>query len=277
MSLRFSVLASGSSGNAFYIESDKARLLVDVGLSGKQMDKLFQEVDVDPNGIDGILVTHEHSDHIKGLGVLARKYNLPIYANNKTWLKMDGTLGKLAPEQKFEFSTDSVKTFGDIDVQSFAVSHDAADPMFFSFHQGDEQVALVTDLGYVSDKIKQLIKGANAFVFESNHDINMLQMGHYPWSVKRRILGDYGHVSNEDCGLALSDVITHHTERVYLAHLSKDNNMKDLARMSVDHILRERGIVMDLHDTDPNQATPLYEVKKSEQLVDAWNNEIVHE
>lgn len=277
MSLRFSVLASGSSGNAFYIESDKARLLVDVGLSGKQMDKLFQEVDVDPNGIDGILVTHEHSDHIKGLGVLARKYNLPIYANNKTWLKMDGTLGKLAPEQKFEFSTDSVKIFGDIDVQSFAVSHDAADPMFFSFHQGDEQVALVTDLGYVSDKIKQLIKGANAFVFESNHDINMLQMGHYPWSVKRRILGDYGHVSNEDCGLALSDVITHHTERVYLAHLSKDNNMKDLARMSVDHILRERGIVMDLHDTDPNQATPLYEVKKSEQLVDAWNNEIVHE
>ena len=176
MSLRFSVLASGSSGNAFYIESDKARLLVDVGLSGKQMDKLFQEVHVDPNGIDCILVTHEHSDHIKGLGVLARKYNLPIYANNKTWLKMDGTLGKLASEQKFEFSTDSVKTFGDIDVQSFAVSHDAADPMFFTFHQGDEQVALVTDLGYVSDKIKQLIKGANAFVFESNHDINMLQM-----------------------------------------------------------------------------------------------------
>lgn len=271
MSLRFSVLASGSSGNAFYIESDKARLLVDVGLSGKQMDKLFQEVDVDPNGIDGILVTHEHTDHIKGLGVLARKYNLPIYANSKTWRKMDGTLGKLTPEQKFEFNTDSVKTFADIDVQSFAVSHDAADPMFFTFHQGDEQVALVTDLGYVSDKIKQLIKGANAFVFESNHDINMLQMGHYPWSVKRRILGDYGHISNEDCGLALSEVITHNTERIYLAHLSKDNNMKDLARMSVDQILRERGIVMDLHDTDPNQATPLYEVKNSKQLVDACN------
>lgn len=266
MSLRFSVLASGSSGNAFYIESEKARILVDVGLSGKQMDKLFYQAQVDPTEIDGILVTHEHSDHIKGLGVLARKYKLPIYANEKTWRKMDGSIGKILTEQKFIFDTDSVQTFGDMDIQSFAVSHDAVDPMFFTFHHGDQQVALVTDLGYVSDKIKQTIKGANAFIFESNHDINMLQMGHYPWSVKRRILGDYGHVSNEDCALALSEVITEQTERVYLAHLSKDNNMKDLARMSVDQILRERGITMDLHDTDPASATPLYELKQKEQV-----------
>lgn len=262
MSLKFSVLASGSTGNAFYIETDQARLLVDAGLSGKQMDKLFNQVQVDPRGIDGILVTHEHSDHIKGLGILARKYDLPIFANEKTWHKMESSLGKLTGEQKFHFEANTVKTFADIDVESFSVSHDAVDPMFFVFHHGNQKVSLVTDLGYVSDKIKKTIEGSNAFIFEANHDINMLQMGHYPWSVKRRILGDYGHVSNEDCGLALTDVITNETERVYLAHLSKDNNMKDLARMSVDQILTERGIQMDLCDTDPDQATPLYELNQ---------------
>src|SRR5699024_10131373 len=103
-------------------------------------------------------------------------------------------------------------------------------------------------------------ENADAYIFEANHDISMLQMGHYPWSVKRRILGDSGHVSNEDCGLALSDIISNNTRRVYLAHLSKDNNMKELARMSVNQVLQERGIQMDLLDTDPNSQTPLFEV-----------------
>lgn len=258
--MRFSVLASGSTGNAFYIATDKTKLLVDAGLSGKQMDKLFAQIHADPKELDGILVTHEHSDHIKGLGIIARKYNLPIYANHKTWKTMDKNLGKLTNEQKFHFEANHVKTFGDIDVESFSVSHDAVDPMFFTFHHNGQKVALVTDLGYVSERIKKTIEGADAFVFEANHDVSMLQMGGYPWNVKRRILGDYGHVSNEDCGLALSDVITDNTKRVYLAHLSKDNNMKELAKMSVDQVLKERDIQMSLHDTDPTSATPLYEV-----------------
>lgn len=262
MTLRFSVLASGSSGNAFYIESNEKSLLVDVGLSGKQMDRIFQEAQVDPTALSGILVTHEHSDHIKGLGILARKYNLPIYANERTWSAMEGKLGKLTTDQKFHFGVDEVQSFGDIEVQSFGVSHDAVDPMFFTFHKGNKKIALVTDLGYVSEKIKDQIHGANAFIFEANHDVEMLRMGRYPWSVKRRILGDNGHVSNEDCGLALSDCITEATERVYLAHLSKDNNMKDLAKMSVDQVLQERGIQMDLHDTDPAHPTPIHEVGK---------------
>lgn len=260
MSMRFSVLASGSTGNAFYIATDKTKLLVDAGLSGKQMDKLFDQVDANPSELDGILVTHEHSDHIKGLGIIARKYNLPIYANEKTWKSMDKSLGKLTADQKFQFEANHVKTFGDMDVESFSVSHDAVDPMFFTFHHNGQKVALVTDLGYVSERIKKTIEGADAFVFEANHDVSMLQMGGYPWNVKRRILGDYGHVSNEDCGLALSDVITNNTKRVYLAHLSKDNNMKELARMSVDQVLKERDIMMNLYDTDPTSATPLYEV-----------------
>src|SRR5690554_37018 len=116
MSLRFSVLASGSTGNAFYIESDQEKLLVDAGLSGKQLDHLFSKIHVDPASLTGILVTHEHSDHIKGLGIIARKYNLPIYANDKTWKAMEKSIGKLSIDQKFHFGMEEVKSFGDIDV-----------------------------------------------------------------------------------------------------------------------------------------------------------------
>src|SRR5690625_656814 len=260
MTLRFSVLASGSTGNAFYIESNEQRILVDAGVSGKQMDRLFSEINIDPSKLTGILVTHEHSDHIKGLGIIARKYNLPIYANTKTWKAMEGSIGKLSLDQKFHFEMGEVMTFGDLDVESFGVSHGAVDPMFFTFNMGDKKVALVTDLGYVSERIKKTVEGADAYIFEANHDVEMLRMGRYPWSVKRRILGDSGHVSNEDCALALCDIIGNQTKRIYLAHLSKDNNMKDLARMSVDNILRERGIEMDLFDTDPMKPTPIFEV-----------------
>lgn len=260
MSLRFSVLASGSTGNAFYIESEKEKILVDAGLSGKQIDLLFQKANLDPREISRILVTHEHSDHIKGLGIIARKYNLPIYANAKTWKAMEHTLGKLTTDQKFHFNLEEVKTFSDMDVESFGVSHDAALPQFYTFRSGGKKVALVTDLGYVSERIKKTIEDADAYIFEANHDVDMLRMGRYPWSVKQRILSDSGHVSNEDSGLALADVIDNNTQRVYLAHLSLDNNMKDLARMSVSRILEERGIELDICETDPKEPTQLYQV-----------------
>ncbi|MEN1966561.1 MBL fold metallo-hydrolase [Lentibacillus sp. N15] len=264
MTLRFSVLASGSTGNAFYIESATKRLLVDAGLSGKKMDGLLKEVHVDPNTLTGILVTHEHSDHIKGLGIVARKYNLPIYANEKTWQAMEGSIGKLSLDQKFHFGMEEVKTFGDIEVESFGVSHDAAEPMFYTFRHDGKKVALVTDLGYVSERIKKTVEDADAYIFEANHDVEMLRMGRYPWNIKRRILGDSGHVSNDDSGLALCDIISNRTKRIYLAHLSQDNNMKDLARMSVGNVLNERGIdvnhTIKLCDTDPYKPTALYEV-----------------
>src|SRR5699024_2154692 len=260
MTLQFSVLASGSTGNAFFIQSEKEKLLVDAGLSGKQMDNLFNKINVDPTKLSGILVTHEHSDHIKGLGVIARKYRLPIYANEKTWQAMENKIGKISLDQKFLFGMEEVKTFGDMDVESFGVSHDAADPMFYVFHHEGKKVALVTDLGYVSERIKKTIEKADAYIFEANHDVEMLRMGRYPWSIKRRILGDSGHVSNEDSGFALADIVDNNTERIYLAHLSMDNNMKDLARMSVGNILTERGIEIALHDTDPKEPTALYEV-----------------
>jgi phosphoribosyl 1,2-cyclic phosphodiesterase len=261
VSIRFSVLASGSTGNAFYVETDRNSLLVDAGLSGKQMEQLFKQIERDMKQLSGILVTHEHSDHIKGLGVIARKYKLPIYANEKTWKAMEGLIGDIPTEQKFVFQMGTVKTFGDLDVESFGVSHDAAEPMFYVFHHEGKKLVLITDTGYVSDRMKGIIKNADVFVFESNHDVEMLRMGHYPWNIKRRILSDVGHVSNEDAGLALADVIGEKTKRIYLAHLSQDNNMKDLARMSVTQVLASKGIIVgeqfDLYDTDPKIPTKL--------------------
>ncbi|KGX84835.1 MBL fold metallo-hydrolase [Pontibacillus litoralis] len=262
MSMHFSVLASGSTGNCFYIGTDNQKWLVDAGLSAKQIERLLDEVHIDPNELDGIFVTHEHSDHIKGLGIMARRYQLPIYGNAKTWKAMEDKIGKVTLDQKFEFPMASVKTFGDLEVESFGVSHDAAEPMFYVFRNGGSKVALVTDLGYVSERIKKTVEHADAYIFEANHDVEMLRMGRYPWNTKRRILGDEGHVSNEDCALALTDIIGNNTQRIYLAHLSQDNNMKDLARMSVTNILKERGIPVgdsiNLYDTDPHTATPIY-------------------
>ncbi|WP_078556356.1 MBL fold metallo-hydrolase [Bacillus alkalicellulosilyticus] len=261
MTLQFSVLASGSSGNAIYVATESQRWLVDAGLSGKKMEQLFKSIDCNPKELNGILVSHEHSDHIKGVGIIARKYNIPIYANKKTWVAMEKDLGTIPGELKFHFEREEVKTFGDLDIESFGVSHDAAEPMFFNFHSNGKKLVLATDMGYVSDKIKGTIKDADVYIFESNHDLNLLRMGKYPWSVKRRIISDVGHVSNEDAAYALADVIGDKTSRIYLAHLSKDNNMKELARMSVEQILKEKetgvGHQFRLYDTDPDKATDL--------------------
>jgi len=261
MSLRYSILASGSTGNALYVESDEHSFLVDAGFSGKQMESLFGQIERDISKLSGIFVTHEHSDHIKGIGVLARKYRLPVFANEKTWHAMESSVGVIPTEQKFVFNMETVKSFGSTDIESFGVSHDAAEPMFYVFHHGGKKLVLITDTGYVSDRMKGTISNADVYIFESNHDVQMLRMGRYPWNIKRRILSDIGHVSNEDAALAMSDVVGDRTKRVYLAHLSLDNNMKDLAKMAVAQTLESRGLMVgeqfDLYDTDPKTPTIL--------------------
>lgn len=160
MGLHFSVLASGSTGNMLYVGTDEKKLLVDAGLSGKATEALFKQAELNINDVSGILVTHEHRNDIKGLGVLARKYDLPVYANEKTWNAMEHLIGNIPTEQKFIFSVGDVKTFGDIEVESFGVSHDAAEPMFYAFHNNNRKLALITDTGYVSDRMKGVILGS---------------------------------------------------------------------------------------------------------------------
>ncbi|MBP1994638.1 MBL fold metallo-hydrolase [Paenibacillus eucommiae] len=245
MAVRFTVLSSGSTGNAMVVQSGEVNLLVDVGFSAKKMEQLMKERELAASEIDAILVTHEHSDHIKGLGAFARKYDLPIYANEKTWEELNRQIGVIAEENKHVMETGAVRDFGTLQVESFGISHDAAEPVGFCFHEGEHKLSLATDLGYMSSKVKEKIVDSDALVLETNHDVEMLRVGHYPWNIKRRILGDKGHLSNEAAGEALSEVMTGKTKSVYMAHLSRDHNMIDLARMTVNNLLESKGVALD--------------------------------
>ncbi len=259
--LKFSVLASGSTGNCIYVGTDHFSVLIDVGISGKQAEAALKEIGVNPAEIQAILVTHEHADHIKGIGIFARRYNIPIYANSKTWNELQSQIGTVKLEQQQIFETGESREFKDLGIQSFGISHDAVEPMGYCFYHDNKKLSIATDLGYVSDRIKETIRGADAYVFESNHDVEMLRMSRYPWSIKQRILSDVGHLSNESAGEALTDILGGQAERIYLAHLSKENNMMELAKLTVKGILEEKGLKVgdDVHlrETYPDRPTKL--------------------
>ncbi|MFW7432881.1 MBL fold metallo-hydrolase [Vagococcus carniphilus] len=261
---KISVLASGSSGNSLYIESGQKRLLVDAGLSGKKITGLLAQIDRKPEDLDAILVTHEHRDHIHGVGVLARKYKLDVYANEKTWQAMDPLIGDVSFEQKNIFNMGEVMTLGDLDIESFGVSHDAADPQFYQFHKDNKSFVVLTDTGYCSDRVRGIIKNADGYLMESNHDLGMLRMGKYPWSTKQRILSDKGHLSNEDGALVATDVIGDKTKRIYLGHLSKENNLKEIAHMTMTDTLMKHDYdainQIKVMDTDPEKACSLFAI-----------------
>ena len=242
MGIRFTVLASGSTGNASIIDTEDAKLLVDAGLSAKKLQQLMEARDFHPKKLDGILITHEHSDHIKGLSVLARKYELPVYANAKTWLALEKHAGDIPDPKKIVMETGSVQQFGSLSVESFAISHDAAEPVGYCFNDGEVKLSFATDLGYVSEKVMSKIIDSDVLILESNHDIEMLRIGHYPWNIKRRILSDVGHLSNEAAGEALCEILLNgKVRRVYLAHLSRDHNVMDLAKLTVHSVVEGKG------------------------------------
>lgn len=261
---QISILASGSSGNSLFIESDKKKILVDAGLSGKKITSLLAEVNRRPEELDAILVTHEHRDHIHGVGVLARKYKLDVFANEKTWEAMSPLIGNVDIAQKHLFEMGKVLTFGDMDIESFGVSHDAAAPQFYRFYKDGKSFVMLTDTGYCSDHLRGTIRGADAYLMESNHDLEMLRMGGYPWHLKQRILGDRGHLSNEDGALVMTDILTDNTKRIYLGHLSRENNLKELAHMTMESVLREHdfgvGEQVKVYDTDPDRASALFAI-----------------
>ncbi|MBJ6361654.1 MBL fold metallo-hydrolase [Paenibacillus sp. GCM10012307] len=245
MGLRFTVLASGSTGNATIVQSEDAMILIDAGLSARKLEQLMKEREVEASRLDAILVTHEHSDHIKGLGAIARKYDLPVYANEATWEEMHKHVGAIGEDKRKVLPTGSSVEFGGVlgklRAESYAISHDAAEPVGYCIYNGNTKLSLVTDLGYMSEKVKQQVIESDVLVLESNHDVDMLRVGRYPWNIKRRILGDMGHLSNDAAGEALCELMTDRTQRVYLAHLSLDHNQMDLAKLTVNSILENRG------------------------------------
>jgi phosphoribosyl 1,2-cyclic phosphodiesterase len=273
MGIRFTVLSSGSTGNATLVEYGEWKVLLDAGLSMKRIEQLLAERGVRADQLSCMFVTHEHSDHIKGIGALARKYSLPVYANGKTWNELDRLVGDVADEQRRTFKTGEAVTLGELTVESFPISHDAADPVAYNFCAGNMKLSIATDIGYMSPVVKEKIRDADVLVLESNHDIQMLRVGKYPWNIKRRILGDLGHLSNDAAGEALCELLTERTKRVYLAHLSRDHNQMDLAKLTVNNILMESGICtpdnpVRLMDTYWDRPTA-WDLVSSERLVAA--------
>lgn len=264
--IRFSVLASGSTGNSIYVETEETAVLIDAGVSGKQITNALTEIGADVKKLQGMLVTHEHSDHVRGVGVMARKQHLDVYATGGTWEGMEKYVGEIAGEKQHTFAVGDSLSFGDLKIEPFPISHDAREPVGFCFYQGENKLALATDLGYVSTRVKDAIVGADAFIFESNHDVEMLRIGPHPWNVKKRILGDKGHLSNETAGDALTEVLSGNSRDVYLAHLSPDNNMPEIAEITVRGILTQNGIAVGqdvvLHDTYRDKPTPLQSIKR---------------
>ena len=246
MDMYFCPLYSGSSGNVLFCQYGETRLLIDAGKSGKTIVEALVSIGADIRSLSGVLITHEHSDHISGAGVLARKYHLPIYATRETWWAMSDKLGKIPPDTMREIEAGKDFWLGDIGVVPFSIPHDAADPVGFRLYGGNMSVSTATDLGFFSEDVYANVAGSTLVLLESNHDPAMLRANpKYSAALKARILGDHGHLSNEACSAALLRLISSGTSDVILGHLSGENNTPLLARRVSTLALEREGIRPD--------------------------------
>ena len=243
MELRFAPLFSGSSGNAVYVGSDAGHLLVDAGVSCARILAELKRVGVDPGCLQGLLVTHEHIDHIRGVGVLSRKLDLPIYATAGTWAAMENKIGAVAEKNIRVIESGRDFYIGGIDVQSFPTPHDAAESVGYAFEVTGQRFAVATDLGCVRDSWLNFVRGVDAVLLESNYDPDMLKAGPYPYDLKKRIMSRKGHLSNDDAGRTAAQLIASGARQIILGHLSKENNFPELAERSCALILETEGII----------------------------------
>ncbi|MFT4146883.1 MAG: MBL fold metallo-hydrolase [Mobilitalea sp.] len=236
-------IASGSSGNCIYVGSDNTNLLVDVGISAKRIENGLNEIEIKPDTIQGILITHEHSDHIAGLGVLARRHNIPIYATYETSIAIQNMKGmsNMPPELYKYIKADETFFINDISIEPFSTSHDASNPVCYTLQSQGHKVGIATDLGKYDDYIVSKLINSEILYIEANHDVNMLMVGGYPYYLKQRILGDRGHLSNETSADLISKLIHPGLKSILLAHLSKENNYEELAYETVCCELVRRG------------------------------------
>jgi phosphoribosyl 1,2-cyclic phosphodiesterase len=233
------VLASSSSGNSTFIRTEKTRILVDAGLSRRDVLARLAMINEDAEKLDAILITHEHSDHVSGLVALARLLNVPIFitrltANSIPWGDFTPTLDSFGAGTRF--------SVGDIEVNSFTVPHDAIDPVGFCFEAEGIKVGLVTDLGYITDSIRFHLRATDLLILESNHDVEMLRIGPYPWSVRQRIMGRMGHLSNDATCDFLKKDLDSRTSTLVLGHLSEHNNHPATVRINAEMALSGKGL-----------------------------------
>lgn len=229
----FCSLYSGSSGNSLFVETPNTRLLVDAGVSSRKIETALKSIDIDPSTIDGILVTHEHSDHVQGLGTLSRKFDLPVFVNQETLDAM--------PKQKDKIPEKNIKTFkvndkfsiNDLDIKSFSIPHDAANPCGFSIFKDDKKISIATDIGHMTNSIVKNLEESLFVLLESNYDPEVLKCSSYPFNLKTRIAGPTGHLSNEMAGKTISYLLKSGLKKAMLGHLSKESNFPELAYQTV--------------------------------------------
>lgn len=228
-------IASGSSGNCICVGSDNTHVLIDAGVSGKRIENGLNACDLKTSEMQGILVTHEHIDHIAGLGVLARRYGIPIYTTEGTMqaILQNSSVGKVDTSLFHVFEKGKDFVIGDLTIKPLSISHDAADPVAYRIASNERSAAVITDLGTYDQSLIDELQGLDALLLEANHDVNMLQTGIYPYPLKQRILGDRGHLSNERCGQLLCELLHDNLSGVLLGHLSKENNYEELAYEAV--------------------------------------------
>ena len=220
-------------GNCLYVESDNTKLLIDAGVSLKKIEKGLDTINVSPSSIDGILVTHEHSDHIQSLGNLSKKFNLPVFANSETFDAMPKQTDKISTENINKFKIKQKFSINDIEITPFAIPHDAANPCGFNISCNDDKISIATDIGHMTNEILKQLEGSKFVLLESNYDTEVLKLSKYPFSLKQRIAGPNGHLSNEIASKVINYLLHDNLKTAMLGHLSKESNFPELAYQTV--------------------------------------------
>lgn len=244
--MKFCSLFSGSSGNSLFIEHNGTKILCDAGLTGKRVENALREIDVDPKDLNGIIITHEHVDHVNSAGILSRRHNIPLYANFPTWEALhNASIGKIKPENEVTFENYVPFTIGDLQITAFRTSHDAACSVGFRIEDGTKQLGIATDTGIITPEMRDYLYGSELVVLESNHELDMLRKGPYPLRLKERIAGRFGHLSNDTAGEFAVDLVKNGTDKIVLAHLSRENNLPFIAKKTTTEILEQNSIKVD--------------------------------
>ena len=237
--LEFCSLYSGSSGNCLFVRSNGTKILIDCGTSCKKICDGLASIDSSIEDIDAILVTHEHSDHVQSLGMVSKKFNIPVYANLETWNAMESQKEKIDEKNINFFKNDEDFFFNDLTIHPFSTPHDAANPCAFNIHNGKKKLSIATDLGHIDGRIIDKLQGSSFILLESNYEPEMLKASNYPFRLKQRIAGPNGHLSNEIAGKVISELMKKDLRQVMLGHLSKENNFPELAYQTVVEQLME--------------------------------------
>jgi len=251
--MQLHILASGSTGNSVLIELGGRKILIDAGISARRIERSLAAVGIQIAELDGLLITHEHSDHIKGIQVLMKRHHLPVYARAATWDAISGK-DKFPPECRRDLGESL--DIGAVKIVPFPISHDAADPVGFCFYYNNVKWVIATDLGVITRSVAEALSYADVAVLEANHDLEMLQTGPYPFFLKQRIRSKHGHLSNHEAGQILANIPRQQAMQVFLAHLSQQNNLPHLAERTVSQVLRKSGCEVGeeiiLHRTYPD-------------------------